>query len=63
MNKATDEEHIKNLEELVTARTNDLRGAVILIEELAAALSPHNPDVTQKARKIMAEGKLREYGR
>ena len=43
--------YLKNLETLVTARTEQLRSAVTAMEKLSEALKPHEPDVVERVRE------------
>lgn len=42
--------YLKNLEHLVTARTEQLRAAVTAMEKLTEALEPLRPDIVKQVR-------------
>lgn len=50
------DEHQVNLERLVTARTEQLRVAVTLLQELADAIRPLRPELAQKATDALSNG-------
>jgi hypothetical protein len=47
--KSEHEEYVANLEALVTARTEQLRTAMVVIDQLMQALKPLRPDLAEKA--------------
>ena len=54
--KLEDSQYLANLEALVRARTEQLRTAMTLIDELVAALKPFRPEVAQKAVESLQQG-------
>jgi methionyl-tRNA synthetase len=54
--KIDNSQYLANLEALVRARTEQLRTAVTLIDELVAALKPFRPELAQKAVESLQQG-------
>ena len=51
-----DKQYLHNLEALVQARTDQLREAVMIIDELVGALKPFRPELAQKAVESLQRG-------
>jgi hypothetical protein len=54
--KLVDKQYLDDLEALVKARTEQLREAVIVIDELVGALKPFRPELAQKAMESLQRG-------
>jgi hypothetical protein len=54
--KSEHEEYVANLQALVTARTEQLRTAMVVIERLMQALKPLRPDLAEKAMEPLKHG-------
>lgn len=54
--KLVDKQYLENLEALVHARTEQLRAAVTIIDELVVALKPFRPELAQKTVEPLQNG-------
>jgi hypothetical protein len=54
--KSDHEQYVANLEALVSARTEQLRAAMVVIERLMEALKPLRPDLAEKAMEPLKYG-------
>ena len=54
--KLVDKQYLDNLEALVRARTEQLRAAVTIIDELVIALKPFRPELAQKVVATLEKG-------
>ena len=54
--KLVDKQYLGNLEALVQARTEQLREAVMIVDELVGALKPFRPELAQKAIERLQRG-------
>lgn len=54
--KLVDKQYLDNVEALVHARTEQLRAAVTIIDELVVALKPFRPESAQKVVETIQRG-------